>query len=245
LPSPHQATAEANTAQPGSNAEVGDAEQLLARAKERYRAHDLQGALSLLQKCHTATGDPNLLFNIAQVMRDLNLCSGALENYRAYIREAPEGERVADATDQIAKLEPVCETNAQRQVPQPRPQREQLPLTPESKPNPLWPTLGWTSCASSVLAGAAATYFGLQSHAAKDDVEQLQQQPHFQASRLQSRLDDFYHDRNWAVGFGVASGITAAVGLYLLIVVTPEQRQKSRIVTSSVPGRSFDLELRF
>jgi tetratricopeptide (TPR) repeat protein len=234
-----------------ASAETEDSATLFAKAEQHYEAGDLRGAVELLQQCYSATHDPNLLFNIAQVLRDLNECSGAVENYRRYIQQAPHGERVAHAKSQIAELEPNCRA-AVRPVeekaapPDPaRYRRSVMAPTADSEPSKFWPIIGWTSCGAGVIAATAATYFGLEAHSAKLDIERIQQHPPFQASYLQNRLDDFYRDRNWAIGFGIASGVMAAVGLYVLIVTAPEQRQRSRVIATSLPGTSFDLQLRF
>jgi hypothetical protein len=204
--------------------------------------------VELLRQCYATTHDPNLLFNIAQVYRELNECMPAMEHYRRYVEAAPDGERVADAHKHIVMLSPTCPGA----VPHESPANSKavptvLPPTAVSPPASYWPTVAWISFGTSVLAAAATTYFAAESYSAKRDVERIQQQPTFDARYLNTRLDDFYRDRNWATGAAITSGVTLVLGVYSCIATAADRRRLSESAPSAVFVRvdSVDLRWRF
>lgn len=224
-----------------------EAEQLLATARQQYQMGNLKGAVELLRQCYAITRDPNLLFNIAQVYRELNDCTSATEHYERYIEEAPDGERVGDARKHIAMLRPTCPIAMPREA---HADSAVARTTPPTVGPPLvnyWPTVAWVSMGTSVLAAAATTYFAVEAHSAKRDVERIQLQPSFDARYLNSRLDDFYRDRNWAAGAAITSGVTLALGIYASIVAAADRRRPSETTRAAVfiCGDSIDLRWRF
>jgi len=225
-----------------------DPEHLLATARQQYQAGDLKGAVELLRQCYATTHDPNLLFNIAQVYRELKDCMSAREHYRRYIEEAPDGERVADARKHIAMLNPTCPVAMPHESPADlKAGPTAPPPTAASLPANHWPTVAWISFGTSVLAAAATTYFAAESYSAKRDVERIQQQPTFDARYLNTRLDDFYRDRNWATGAAITSGVTLVLGVYSCIATAADRRRLSESAPSAVFVRvdSVDLRWRF
>jgi len=225
-----------------------DPEHLLATARQQYQAGDLKGAVELLRQCYATTHDPNLLFNIAQVYRELNDCMSATEHYQRYVDEAPDGERVADARKHIAVLHPACPSALPHGLPaDAKAMPTASPPTAVSPPANYWPTVAWMSFGTSVLAAAATTYFVAESYSAKRDVERIQQQPSFDARYLNTRLGDFYHDRNWATGAAIASGVTLVLGIYASIAAESNRRRLSETTPSAVfvRGDSIDLRWRF
>jgi len=223
-----------------------EAEQLLATARQQYQVGDLKGAVELLRQCYATTHDPNLLFNIAQVYRELNDCMSATEHYRRYIEEAPDGERVAVARKHIALLSPTCPSALPHESPA---DSKAAPIVPPptaaSSPANYWPTVAWLSLGTSVLAAAATTYFVAESYSAKRDVERTQQQPSFDAPYVNTRLGDFYRDRNWATGAAITSGVTLVLGIYACISNAADRRRLSESTPLAVFARGDSIDLRW
>jgi|GEM_PF-2927625 len=99
---PEPATAAPPDAKPEANqkpAKRKSCKELVAAAKMLYRQADFRGSIELLMQCYAATRDANMLFNVAQVYRQLDECEGATEYYRRYVQEAPSGERVPQARE--------------------------------------------------------------------------------------------------------------------------------------------------
>jgi tetratricopeptide (TPR) repeat protein len=225
-----------------------DADQLFAAAHQRYVTGDLHGAVTLLRQCFALCQDANLLFNIAQVYRELRDCAAATEYYERYVEYVPDGERVPDARRHIAELRSACPVE-QPQVRsaevRPNASAGALPRIETSRTN-YWPLVAWVSFGTSALAAATTTYFAVESMSAKRDVERMLQQPPFDARALNTRLDDFYRDRNWTMGAAVATGVTAAVGVCALLAgaagrSTPQQAS----FTVGARGNSIDLQWHF
>lgn len=84
----------------------------LQRAKQHYlkgeayfKARDFSAAMGEYQSGYEEKADPVFIFNIAQCQRLLGHPAPALESYRRYLSEAPEGAGRAIAERQIEELE--------------------------------------------------------------------------------------------------------------------------------------------
>src|SRR5438552_18761209 len=84
----------------------------LQRAKQHYlkgeayfKARDFSAAMGEYQSGYEEKADPVFIFNIAQCQRLLGHPAPALESYRRYLSEAPDGAGRAIAERQIQELE--------------------------------------------------------------------------------------------------------------------------------------------
>jgi hypothetical protein len=250
-----QVATESSEEEPSRPAAADDgAQQLMGEAKGRYREGDLRGAIELLQQCYELTHDASVLFNIAQVYRELDDCGAAVKHYELYVQHAPEGKRVADADKHLkdlvqrCKAKPATVSPAQPSAPPPPPPPPPPP-SPQStsEPTNYWPLIAGVSFGASVISAVATTSFAIQANHAKNDVERIQTQPHFDARTLNTRFDDFYRDRNWAVGMGIAFGVTAGIGTYALTAAARVKNEHLRGVSVVVTprGTSVGFQLRF
>ena len=84
---------------PGTPAAEALAEQLFAQGKRDYDLGEYAAATKAFKEAYRLTGEPLLLFNVAQAQRKQNDCAGALNSYRSYLRNLPDMERYMQAAD--------------------------------------------------------------------------------------------------------------------------------------------------
>jgi tetratricopeptide (TPR) repeat protein len=225
----------------GAAAVTDDVDKQYAAAAERYAAGDLAGAIRVFEQCYTATQAENLLFNLAQLYRELGDCTKALEYYQLYIHKAPDGERSSDAKGHVEVLRPRCGTTPAPKL-DPRPTPVPLAVTPAPPPprTNYWQPVGWIALGASALATAATVFASIEANHAKRDVERMLQAESFAAGELMSRNDDFYHDRNWAFALGATAVVTAGFGVYALGVAAPRARAQDQAFSLLVlPNRAY------
>lgn len=83
----------------------GDAREIAEMARRSYNLGRWLEAIDGFERAYQMTGDPALLFNLAQAHRQLDHVPEALRFYRSYLRERPNGPDRAIAQEQIAELE--------------------------------------------------------------------------------------------------------------------------------------------
>jgi hypothetical protein len=242
---PHQAGATQD-----STGATPDVEGLFAAAQRRYEAGDLPAALTYLEQCYEATASPNLLFNLAQLQRELLHCEAALDYYQRYLQASPDGERRSDAEQHVATLRQQCPPATApvppaRQTPPPLANAlDPLPAAPHN-----WSTLGWVTLGAGALATAASVYFAVETQHAKRDIERLihTRDLDYGTSGIEGRLDDFYRDRTLAFVSGTAATLTIATGIYTLVVAAPSEKAKRTglSITAQPNAVSVDCRLRF
>jgi hypothetical protein len=231
-----------------SNDEV---EQRYAQAQVAYSEGDLRGAAHLLTECYDATRSPNLLFNLAQLYREMKECSTALDYYERYLVEVKEGGRAEDAKTYVAVLRTECPRHApsvtqepvkatQSDVKQPSPLPAE-PATPASNGTNPWRVLGWAAVGTSAVAAAATVYATIETKHAYDDAERPRMtNGRIDGDYLGERQDDFYRNRSWAFAFGAATTGLIGFGLYALTVAAPrydERHERARSLSVTVlPG---------
>ncbi|HEY5957695.1 MAG TPA: hypothetical protein VIV60_14125 [Polyangiaceae bacterium] len=232
--SPEPGTPEPTTtdAAEASNA-TASVEQRYAAALERYRAGDLLSALQLQLECFEATHSPNLLFNIAQLYRELKDCVKAVEFYQRYLVAAEDGERRVDAERYVLELRPQCPTTV---VTAPLEQRP-APLSSVTTAGEVRVhatktsnTLGWVALGVGALATSGAVYAALETNRAKDDVEypKRNHEGAVEGDFVAHRQDDFYSARAWAFGLGSLAVLSTGLGIYAFATADHVQGSKSK-----------------
>jgi tetratricopeptide (TPR) repeat protein len=213
-----------------------DVDQQYAAARERYEAGDLADAIRIFEQCYVATDDANLLFNLAQLYRELGDCPKAVNHYQQYIDQEPNGERSADAKQHADALRRQC-------VPTPpEPRTPDLP-PPVTSPPPqhtnYWQPIGWIAVGVSAVATAGMVYASVEANHAKRDVERMRDSDSFAYRDLMSRYDDFYAYYNWAFALGATAVVTAGFGAYALGVAAPRARARNQTMSLLVlPNRA-------
>jgi len=78
-----------------------------------FKAHDFSAAMGEYLSGYEERPDPVFIFNVAQCQRLLGHPGPALQSYRRYLAEAPEGAGRAVAEKQVAELEQLVAGNDQ------------------------------------------------------------------------------------------------------------------------------------
>ncbi|MGC4069090.1 MAG: hypothetical protein QM784_31485 [Polyangiaceae bacterium] len=235
-----------------SNEEV---EQRYKQAQVAYSEGDLREAARLLSECFAATHSPNLLFNLAQLYREMKECQTALSYYDRYLAEVKDGGRAEDAKAYVTELRAECPPTppASVETRPVEPHTEAAPVpasTPATKPaasppsrtNP-WKVVGWATLGTSAVAAAATVYASIETKHAHDDSENPRMvNGRIDGDYVAERQDDFYRNRNWAFAFGAATTGLIGFGLYALAIAAPrydaQHERASSLAVTVLPGHA-------
>lgn len=92
-----------------------DAEILYVEGQEAYDHADYATAIQRWRRSYEISGEPGLLFNLAQALRLSGDCAAALETYRRFIAADPDpSEQHRLATDLTKELEAACRSTLTR-----------------------------------------------------------------------------------------------------------------------------------
>lgn len=216
-----------------------EAEELFARARKKYEAGDVHGALNDLEQCYALSHSVNLLYNLALLYNDLEDCTKALDYFHRYIREAADGERRDEANRQIAAFSEKCPPAspapaALKHVPPqaaPATPRPVLTVSGTVMPRPQrWSTVGWIALGAGAVSGVTAAYFAVQAVEANHDTEQRP----ITADYYKEHSSDLTRYSTYAWVFGATSVLAMGVGVYVLAVAAPKQQDVSSGPTATV-----------
>lgn len=245
VPSHADAPVPASETAPASGDPVAE---LYNQAQNRYLEGDVEAALQFMEQCYELSHRPNLLYNLAQIYRELDRCEPALKNYRQYLKESPNGERREVAEHYVNELGKKCPPKESpssparaSNVPSPPPE-DVVPASPGIPTQTIVPERasywtptrqgGWILTAIGAAAAVGSVYFALQAREATRDAEQIQRdasdkpRPIWQERGGNARVDDFYYDRKLAIAFGGVSAAALGAGIVALVLApsTPASR---------------------
>lgn len=232
----------------GAGADTSDASTLYAEAEELYQKGDLHGSAQKLRECYEKTHNVNLLFNLAQLYRELADCTAALAHYQRYVDQAHEGGRVPDAKRYINELSKECPVEEPPQQPHAKPteiasSKESTTQAATTTPNPVapppplaaqrqnppvverqtpWATIGWCAFGAGVALGGASVYFVASALEAHKDTETASE-----VKDYVERSSDLSRDNALAVTFAVGSAAALGLAAYSLLYAAPKERQRS------------------
>lgn len=219
--------------------------ELYNKAQNRYLEGDVEAALHLMEQCYELSHRPNLLYNLAQIYRELGQCEPALKNYEQYLKESPNGERRDAAEQYVKELVKQCppkesNTGSAPTTPLAPSQTNQVsaPAAPTVRVVPMqvtsgdrtgyWTPMrqgGWTLTAIGVAAAVGSVYFAVQAREAKLDAEQILRDAKADPTRTvwadrggNAREDDFRHGRMLAIAFGGISAAALGAGIAALVL---------------------------
>ena len=212
-------------------------------ALDAYRDGDVAAALSGMRESYRISQRKELLYNVAQLERELGHCQAALSNYRDYLGGASQGKYRLKAEQASLQLEAECPDPAPVSFsPPPGPPPVLLPkLAVEPGPARYWTAprvLGWSAIAAGAIAGGAAVGFTLSAKSARDAVQasvdrQAMGGPHWDEAAQR----DQHRSQTWAQIFGVGAGALVAGGV-LLVLLDPghEHAQQANLSVSFQPS---------
>jgi hypothetical protein len=210
------------------------------RALTDYRKGDVAGALAGMYESYRISQRKTLLYNVAQLERELGHCPEALTNYRGYLDGTSNGSYRAEAEKAILELQAECPDPAKassESPPGPRLASISTPLVARPSADLYWSApriLGWSAIAAGALAGGAALEFTLAAKAARDEVQtsvdvQVQGGPHWDEQRQR----DQHRDQTWAQVFGFGAGTLITGGVLLVLLDPGRERAPSGNVSLS------------
>jgi hypothetical protein len=201
-----------------------------ARAEEQWAAGDLRGARASMQRAYDSSGRAELLFNLAQLSREIGECEPAVAGYRAYLRAGLAG-RAVDARRALAELEASC-------VPRQAERRAAQPLPAPPVEAPYWTTAritGWSALGAGTLAALGATYFAFSAAQAEDDLEGLRASTTQEISPWDQAARDREREGEHAAVFAQLLGATAlalVAGGTALVLTNPTSAQPRPVQAS-------------
>ncbi len=81
-----------------------DPQALYQRGRADYQRGRYQRAIDAFAEAYRATGEPELLYDMAQAFRRDHALDKALPLYRAYLQKAPHAANRAEVEERIADL---------------------------------------------------------------------------------------------------------------------------------------------
>src|SRR5438132_8083251 len=95
---------------------VDQAKTFFTAGAQAYERGDFVGAIQAFERANQLAPRPAILFSIAQAYRRQYYIDGkpdnlrnAVKNYREYLKQAPDGNRKADASQALAELGPAAD----------------------------------------------------------------------------------------------------------------------------------------
>jgi tetratricopeptide (TPR) repeat protein len=228
-----------------STTTTDDATKLFDDAQILYRAGDRQGAITRLTRCYELTHDVNVLYNLAQIHRELEHCREALDYYRRYIQAVPDGDPTNAAKLYTAQLSEQCSTDSPlpppvanesntKTVPSPVVIPSKTPpialtgtTSPDVPRSRVWPTIGWISVGTAALSTVATGYFTVQALQAKKDTEKKGS-----VSYYDERKDDLFRNSICTGVFGTTAIVAVGLSIYSFVVAAPNERAKDKKLTN-------------
>jgi tetratricopeptide (TPR) repeat protein len=163
------------------------------RATRAYDLQKYQEAIDEYQKAYEISGDPPMLYNIAQAYRLADQPAEAVRYYRRFLQRMPSARNREDVERKIAdqeklaeqrkKVEPVTPVTPPAQPPtKPPPIVEVKPPPPVTPPPPITPpppppetshartVVGWSMIGAGAIVGGVAVYEGYRAHQKGDQL---------------------------------------------------------------------------
>ena len=192
---------------------VAKLEELNAKARERYKSKDYQGAIALFQQAYDIEPVPNLLYNIAKCHEKLKQWDEAIKNYNEFVISPDVDPNVRKET--LAHIEELRKIKALEQAPSEDPTKAADPDQPPAKPQaPAGPDRSGAYIALGSGAGllAAGLTFGLLAQGQQTAFDEATTS----AERRQARDSGTTYALVADVGYGLGL-IAVGVGAYLWV----------------------------
>jgi len=197
-------------AQDKGGAEPGAAE-LYRRGREAYDRQDYAEAAELFTRCHARSGDPSLLFNIAQAERLAGDCAAAADHYRRFLAEVPDAPNRADAEAKLADMERCAEARTPPPAPSSPPPAAAV-VAPPPAPAAQSPSRAglWAAGAGGLALGVSA-FFWYRAWDADRELDALFADGGVYDDHYQGLADRIDTSRTVAIVTG-AAGVAAVAG---------------------------------
>ncbi len=221
-------------------------------ARAAYRDGDFAAALASMSEAYRISQRKELLYNVADLERELGQCRAALRDYRGYLHDAPQSKHRAKAEEASRVLSAQCPDADPVSDALPGP-RVELLSTVTTRPHAAdyWTAprvIGWSAIAAGALAGGAALGFTLAATAARNDVQasvnaEVMGGGHWDEARQR----DQHRDQTWAQISGIGAGVFILGGAFLVLFDPGREtaRDGSLSVSLQAAGAQASYERRF
>jgi len=190
-------------------AEPGAAE-LYRLGKQAYDQQDYARAAELFTRCHARSGDPSLLFNIAQAERLAGDCAAAATHYRRFLAEVPDAPNRTDAAAKLADMERCVQEKAPPPAP-PAPATVAVVAPPPARQEARPSRLGLWVAGGGGLALGVSAFFWYRAWDADHELDQLFADGGVYDDHYQGLADRIDTSRTLAIVTG-AVGVAAVAG---------------------------------
>jgi tetratricopeptide (TPR) repeat protein len=231
-----------------TQAQKDEVKQHYQRATRAYDLQKYQEAIDEYQKAYEISGDPPMLYNIAQAYRLADQPAEAARYYRRFLQRMPSARNREDVERKIADQERIAEQRKKNEPvtpPAPPPPPTKPPPIVEVKPPPPLPTttpppvtpppppetsqaravVGWSLLAAGVIADGVAAYEGYR---AKQKGDQLTKDSMGGKVFDPSLETDGKNANIAAIALGIGGTALAITGIIVLATggSSPEQTEK-------------------
>ena len=237
--------ATAHRAAPAQESGTTGAAELFRLGKEAYDRQEYARAAELFTRCHARSGDPSLLFNIAQAERLAGDCAAAAGHYRRFLAEVPQAKNRADAEAKLADMERCAESQrsaAAAAAPPPvAPSPAVVALAPDrdsdrDREPARSPRTGlWIAGGGGVVLAASAIFW-YRAWDADRELDQLFADGGVYDDHHQALADRLDRDRTLAIVTGAVGAAAVAGGLVYHFALRPRRAEPARAALGVTPG---------
>jgi tetratricopeptide (TPR) repeat protein len=215
------------------------AAELYRLGVEAYDRQDYARAAQLFSDCHARSGDPSLLFNIAQAHRLAGDCEAAAGHYRRFLEAMPEAPNRADAEAKLADMERCAR---ERSEPEPEPAPAAPPITevreaPRDR-RPASPAGLWVAAGGGLVLGASA-FFWYRAWDADRELDRLWEEGGVYDQHQQALADRMKSSRTIAIVTTAAGAAAVAGGLVYHFFLRPRPERPTAVVQPTPGGAMF------
>ncbi len=210
----------------GSAAAGPGAAELYRLGVEAYDRQDYARAAELFARCHARSGDPSLLFNIAQAERLAGDCTAAASHYRRFLTEVPDATNRADAEAKLADMERCVAAagSPDSSPPAPAPAAAVTAAPEPESPAPPRPSSAglWVAGGGAALVGVSA-FFWYRAWDADRELDDLFADGGVYDAHYQGLADRIDTSRTVAITTGAVGVAALAGGLVYHLVLRPRR----------------------
>ena len=221
----------------GAAAGPGAAE-LYRLGVEAYDRQEYARAAELFARCHARSGDPSLLFNIAQAERLAGDCAAAATHYRRFLAEVPAASNRADAEAKLADMERCVARRASAPSPPPAPPPSApLALTSSGdRDEPGGSSIGlWVAGGGGLVLGASA-FFWYRAWDADRELDALFADGGVYDDHYQGLADRIDTSRTLAIVTTAVGAAAIAGGLVYHLALRPRSSHRNRAQAALQPS---------
>ncbi len=200
------------------------AAELFRLGKQAYDRQEYARAAELFTRCHARSGDPSLLFNIAQAERLAGDCAAAAGHYRKFLAEVPDASNRPDAEAKLADMERCVAARSPDSPPPPAPVAvASVAREPEASPAAGASSAGLWVAGGGGLALGVSAFFWYRAWDADRELDELFADGGVYDAHHQDLADRIDTSRTLAIVTGAVGAAAIAGGLVYHFALRPRR----------------------